>query len=86
MNTKVRDFDLQAQRLGFTTGILQGHYVSEKVYAFVQKVDAVRETLARWATVKRHRKELARLNDHMLKDIGLTRFDVQQELNKPFWR
>jgi uncharacterized protein YjiS (DUF1127 family) len=26
------------------------------------------------------------LNDHILKDIGLTRVDVEREVRKSFWR
>jgi uncharacterized protein YjiS (DUF1127 family) len=32
------------------------------------------------------RHVLAMLSDHMLRDIGLTRDDVDRELLKPFWR
>jgi uncharacterized protein YjiS (DUF1127 family) len=32
------------------------------------------------------RRTLAMLNDHMLKDIGLSRVDVEREVSKPFWR
>jgi uncharacterized protein YjiS (DUF1127 family) len=32
------------------------------------------------------RRILAMLDDHMLKDIGLTRMDVEREISKPFWR
>lgn len=34
----------------------------------------------------RQRKALAALDDHMLKDIGLTRCDVEAEVSRPFWR
>ena len=32
------------------------------------------------------RKSLAKLNDAALKDIGLSKADVDQELNKPLWK
>jgi uncharacterized protein YjiS (DUF1127 family) len=32
------------------------------------------------------RRQLAELNDHMLRDIGLSRADVMAEATKPFWR
>jgi len=35
---------------------------------------------------RRQRQQLARLNEAMLKDIGLTRADVTKEIDKPFWR
>jgi uncharacterized protein YjiS (DUF1127 family) len=34
----------------------------------------------------RQRRHLAGLDDHMLRDIGLTRADVAAETRKPFWR
>nr|WP_298682765.1 DUF1127 domain-containing protein [uncultured Dongia sp.] len=34
----------------------------------------------------RQRRALARLNDFDLRDIGLTRRDVEDETAKPFWR
>jgi uncharacterized protein YjiS (DUF1127 family) len=46
----------------------------------------IRATLALWRHRMRQRDELAGLNDHMLRDIGLTRGDVVWEVAKPFWR
>jgi uncharacterized protein YjiS (DUF1127 family) len=34
----------------------------------------------------RDRRELAAMDDRLLRDIGLTRYDVELELRKPFWR
>lgn len=34
----------------------------------------------------RQRQALSRLDDHLLKDIGISRADVEQEITKPFWR
>ena len=34
----------------------------------------------------KNRRELARLDDAMLKDIGLSRADIECEIEKPFWR
>jgi uncharacterized protein YjiS (DUF1127 family) len=34
----------------------------------------------------RQRRQLAELNDYMLRDIGLTRADVSAETRKPFWQ
>jgi uncharacterized protein YjiS (DUF1127 family) len=43
-------------------------------------------TLRAWRQRSRERAELARLDDRMLRDIGVTRCDVWREINKPFWR
>ena len=34
----------------------------------------------------RQRRDLAALSDHALRDIGLSRNDVEIEVGKPFWR
>jgi uncharacterized protein YjiS (DUF1127 family) len=39
-----------------------------------------------WHERARQRRQLQTLNDHMLRDIGLTRADVMAESSKPFWR
>jgi uncharacterized protein YjiS (DUF1127 family) len=39
-----------------------------------------------WFTRVKSRQALAMLSDHMLRDIGLTRADVERELMRPFWR
>jgi len=35
--------------------------------------------------VRRQRRQLASLSDDALKDIGLSRADIQQEVERPFW-
>jgi len=50
---------------------------------------AVRRLLATWREWRRRargRAQLARLDDRMLRDIGLTRADAAFLSNKPFWR
>jgi uncharacterized protein YjiS (DUF1127 family) len=44
------------------------------------------EQVLGWLERVHQRRHLAQLSDHMLKDIGLTRADVETELSKPFWR
>lgn len=39
-----------------------------------------------WLERRRARKELGALDDHMLRDIGLTRYEAEQIASKPFWR
>jgi uncharacterized protein YjiS (DUF1127 family) len=39
-----------------------------------------------WRQCLRDRRELAAMDDRSLRDIGLTRYDVELELRKPFWR
>jgi uncharacterized protein YjiS (DUF1127 family) len=44
------------------------------------------ETGLTWLERARQRRDLRELNDHMLRDIGLTRADAWAESEKPFWR
>ena len=54
--------------------------------------DTIRATASRPVTVHAIAlpwfagRQLAGLNDSMLRDIGLTRADVAGETRKPFWR
>jgi uncharacterized protein YjiS (DUF1127 family) len=43
------------------------------------------DRLLLWAERSRERHRLAELDDHMLRDIGLSRADVMAEATKPFW-
>lgn len=42
--------------------------------------------LREWRQRRRGRGALARFDDRMLRDIGLTRCDAANEIDKPFWR
>jgi uncharacterized protein YjiS (DUF1127 family) len=46
----------------------------------------MRATLHEWHRRARERAELARLDDHELLDIGLSRADAEFLANKPFWK
>jgi uncharacterized protein YjiS (DUF1127 family) len=39
-----------------------------------------------WRERARQRRALATLDDRLLHDIGITRYDAAHECNKPFWR
>ena len=39
-----------------------------------------------WYERSNQRRRLAEVGPRMLKDIGISRVDVWQEVNKPFWR
>lgn len=43
------------------------------------------QQLKRWQELAKERRQLATLDDAALKDMGLTRGDVFQESERPFW-
>ena len=49
-------------------------------------LDRVIEAPIAWLERMRERRQLAGLSDDMLKDIGVTRADVEHVVEKPFWR
>jgi uncharacterized protein YjiS (DUF1127 family) len=54
--------------------------------SFVGMLVRLAETIAVGFERRRQRLALARLDDRMLRDIGLTSADVEGELTKPFWK
>ena len=44
------------------------------------------ELLMIWHERARQRHQLRSLSDHMLRDIGLGRADIEAEAAKPFWQ
>ena len=47
---------------------------------------SVIETVRVWRRRMRERDQLSRLDDRMLKDIGMTRTEAIRLSSKPFWR
>ena len=52
----------------------------------IHPVAAAWMLLATWIERMRQRNALAALDDHQLRDIGITRVDAARECGKPFWR
>ena len=44
------------------------------------------EKIARWHQLNHERAQLASMSDEALKDIGLSRADVEQEFERHFWQ
>ncbi len=55
------------------------------VRQLARQADRAITTLLRWQELAAQRRALLRLDDHMLKDIGLTRADAVREADRPFW-
>ena len=49
-------------------------------------VAALGEIIIGWQERAASRAHLATLDDHMLRDVGLSRADVEREVSLPFWR
>ena len=49
-------------------------------------LDRLFDTPFTWAERAAERRHLAQLDDHLLRDIGLNRADVEGVTSKPFWR
>lgn len=41
--------------------------------------------LARWLELHRQRQLLAQMSNEALKDLGLSRADIMEEAERPFW-
>ena len=44
------------------------------------------DTVLDWQERARQRHRLGEMDDHLLRDIGLSRADLEYESSKPFWR
>ena len=44
------------------------------------------ELILMWLQRSRERRQLDGFGDQMLKDLGVSRADVEREVSKPFWR
>ncbi len=63
---------------------------ADRVTAALRRLPAmlggVVDTVLGWLERERERRQLAALDHHLLRDIGITRCDALEEANKPFWR
>jgi uncharacterized protein YjiS (DUF1127 family) len=57
-----------------------------KVIAPLEPISRVVATIRLWRRRVRSRQELRELNDHLLKDIGISRATADYEVAKRFWR
>lgn len=48
--------------------------------------ESIIKTVKVWMQRSKQRKQLARLDKHLLDDIGLTEKQVKNEISKPFWK
>jgi uncharacterized protein YjiS (DUF1127 family) len=72
---------VHARSPGHDTGTALGIAPSVKDRAVVAVA-----RLLHWHELARQRRALLRLDDRMLKDIGISRADAEHEACRPFWR
>ncbi|WP_374310647.1 DUF1127 domain-containing protein [Dongia sp.] len=62
------------------------HLISTRPLATLGRLGALVAAFQEWQERYRTRRDLMRLSDYQLKDIGLNRLDAEEEFAKPFWR
>jgi len=64
--------------------------LAARVYTFFKlpgdAFDMGTELLEVWRERIRYRHDLEQLDEHILRDIGLTKHEATKEAQKPFWR
>jgi uncharacterized protein YjiS (DUF1127 family) len=61
----------------------KGYVLVGKFHGF--SLDHWLEKIVRWHQLHRERALLASMSDEALKDIGISRADVEHEVVRPFW-
>lgn len=60
--------------------------VAPKSVTFRQGLQAAIDLIFVWQERHRQRSELARMDQRMLRDLGLSAQDISVEADKPFWQ
>jgi uncharacterized protein YjiS (DUF1127 family) len=78
---------MASARIGASYATVAGRATNAPAHLVPQGwfADGIEQVLA-WLERARQRRHLQQLSDHMLKDIGLSRAEVEAETSKPFWR
>jgi len=61
------------------------HLAANRRTAMAAFLRACWQRVGRWHALYRQRRQLAALSDEMLKDLGLSRADIETEASRPFW-
>ncbi len=62
-----------------------GRLLSSRSLSLAALLRAYGQRVSRWHALYRQRQQLAALSDEMLKDLGLSRADIETEASRPFW-
>ncbi len=72
---------LKTPKHAVATGVL------ERLAVFIETApDRLLATLYNWQVRISDRRQLRKLDERMLVDIGLNRVDIEREAGKPFWQ
>jgi uncharacterized protein YjiS (DUF1127 family) len=55
-------------------------------FSLLHTFSVISGLMQKWVDVAHQRKQLAQLDAHMLRDIGVDQEYVRKEINKPFWK
>jgi uncharacterized protein YjiS (DUF1127 family) len=72
-------------RVGASYATLAGQRIGHRPAGRALSTEIAELVLA-WFERARQRRQLGRLSDHMLQDIGVSRADVESEVSKRFWQ
>ena len=73
-------------RYNFSESLSLSHRGASRKPGFAVRIGVLLDTVAKWQERRRQRLALATLDDHMLRDIGISSADVHAEVTLPFWR
>jgi uncharacterized protein YjiS (DUF1127 family) len=65
---------------------LPAHWPTRAAAPSAGWIHSASDLLARWVDASRSRQTLEDLDEHMLRDIGITRDEAQREARKFFWQ
>ena len=65
--------------------LVKPEYLVRSRLSLIAFLRATARRIKRWQALHRQRQQLGSLSDEMLKDIGLSRADIEPEVRRPFW-
>lgn len=87
LRTSTFSTDPQGSLKPAATGVMPTRQVRVALISFAGVTLAdIAHALLGWRERYRQRRQLASFDQHMLRDLGLSNADVDQEIHKPFWR